>query len=169
MNSLPQLDVEERQAEDDSPFLSMADFFSLISLTVIYIIIAFSPQSSLSQNAIDVTTAVASAAGPASEINNRVAYVSILSSASKVVLRVVPAGQGSIQERLVAANSPTSEAVEWLQATLSVGPKAEKVLFFMGAEDRSGAAHLLFHELLRDTKRRFDVSLVFLESGEGGP
>jgi hypothetical protein len=165
----PQPEAPERLAEDDSPFLSMADFFSLISLTVIYIIIAFSPQSPLTQNSFDVMTALASATGPASEIDNRVAYVSVLSFAPQLALRVVPAGRGQVRERLIAPRSPTDEHLEWLRTTLSSGTPPEKVVFYMGADDESGDAHRLFHELLKDTKRRFAVSLVFLEQDQAAP
>jgi hypothetical protein len=164
-----QPETPERLAEDDSPFLSMADFFSLISLTVIYIIIAFSPQSPLTQNSIDLMTAVASATGPASEIDNRVAYVSVLSFAPQLALRVVPAGRGQMQERLIAPRSPTNEQVEWLRTTLSTGTAAERVVFYMGADDESGEAHRLFHQLLKDTKKRFPVSLVLLERDQAAP
>lgn len=164
-----QPETPERLAEDDSPFLSMADFFSLISLTVIYVIIAFSPQSPLTKNSVDLVTAMASATGPASEIDNRVAYVSVLSFAPQLALRVVPAGRGHLQERLIARRSPLSEQVEWLRATLSTGIAAERVVFYMGADDESGDAHRLFHELLKDTKKRFPVSLVFLEQDQAAP
>jgi hypothetical protein len=144
----------------------MADFFSLISLTVIYIIIAFSPQSPLTRDSIDVVSAVASATGPASEIDTRIAYVSILPSDPQLVLRVAT-GTGSIKDRVVRSGSDARAAAEWLRNILSAEPSLERVVFYLGAEDESGHAHRLFHKLLKDTKQRFDVSLVLLDADEG--
>lgn len=165
------MEQQVQHAEDDSPFLSMADFFSLISLTVIYIVIAFSPQSPLSRQSVQIVSGVATASGPAADIDNRITYVSVLPNEQGVLLRVVSAGHGSIRERVVDSSEFAVVAAEqWLLERLNTEPVPEEVVFYFGAKDRTGAAHRLFHELV-ETAARHDlvVSMVFLETGERSP
>lgn len=158
------LDNQLPHSEDDSPFLSMADFFSLISMTVIYIVIAFSPQSPLASESVNVVTGVAAAFGPASQIDNDVAYVSVLSAAPNVLVRVMPPGNGSLTELVVTADPQgTAHAVAETQALLSSHVAPKRVIFYMGVADESGRAHLLLHELLKATKQKMEVSLVLLD------
>jgi hypothetical protein len=158
------LDDRPAAAEDDSPFLSMADFFSLISLTVIYIVIAFSPQSPFANESVDVVRGVASALGPASQIDNDIAYVSILSVAPNIVVRVMPAGNGDLTEFVATPDSQSiASAIAWTQEILASKLLPKRVIFYMGVADKSGRAHYLLYELLRTTEQKTETSLVLLD------
>jgi hypothetical protein len=152
---------------DDSPFLSIADFFSLIALTVIYIVIVFSPQSQISQTAVEAITGTATNVGPASPLQNKIAYVGLLPDGARVLIRVIHPEAGPVEERGISLSEEGyNSALAWLAMTLREGPAPTRVLFYLDGGESRAEANRLFLALVNATHRQFPVSIVFLDAGE---
>jgi hypothetical protein len=154
-------------SEDDSPFLSMADFFSLISLSLIYAMIVLAPQSLVPEDAINVVSARATTAGQQSAVNSRFAYFSLYAETDD--LRVSfrwPTLQ--LREDITISGSyrDLDTAVAWLERVLATNPSPDRLVFYMREDENRAEAHRLFNRLVHAGKQQYPVSIVFLTSGK---
>lgn len=160
---------EERgsSAEDDSPFLSIADFFSLVSLTVIYLIITFSPQAPVPESAIEAISGTASGTGPASATDAQTAYVAVLGQGDGLVVRVIVPGASTAEERQFAlSDEGIGGANNWALSRLMSAPATERVMFYMNTSEKHSEVHKAFIHLVNTARARFKVSMIFLDSDE---
>lgn len=156
--------------EDDSPFLSIADFFSLISLAVIYIVISFAPQSPFSNAGIESVTATAVPSGMTSTLDPRFAYVAVLGTTQGVLVRIVPPqNQTRVQRNFPLSGTGEQEASRWALQILSRSAKPMRVLIYMHSDETRGDVHKLFDEMLAAANSRYSVTAVFLQAGETPP
>lgn len=163
-------DVEGLGPTDDSPFLSIADFFSLISLAVIYIVISFAPQSPFSNTGIESVTATAVPTGLTSTLDPRFAYVSVLGASEGVLVRIIPARNQAPKQRNFGLDvTGENNARQWVLQTLRDSARPKRVLIYMRSDESRDGVHKLFDELLGTADVKYPVTAVFLRSGEAPP
>jgi hypothetical protein len=156
-------------SEDDSPFLSIADFFSLVSLTVIYLVITFSPQTPATESAIEAVTGTASGTGPASAVNTKLAYVAVLGGGGLVVRVILPGSDAAEDKQFDASEKGGAEAQAWVLSKLGSQPDIERVMLYMNSGESRGELHKAFNELTHEVHKHFKVSIVYLDSPEPSP
>lgn len=161
---------ESGSAEDDSPFLSIADFFSLISLAVIYIVISFAPQSPFANAGIESVTTTAVPSGMTSTLDPRFAYVSVLDSSQGVLVRIIPAQNQSPKQR----NFPLTEAgehsaLQWTLRTLRAPVQPKRVFVYIHVDEPTGEVHKVFDDILSAAGATYPVKPIFFQSGEMSP
>lgn len=157
-------------AEDDSPFLSIADFFSLISLAVIYIVISFAPQSPFSNTGIESVTTTAVPTGFTSTLDPQLAYVSVLGTSQGVLVRIIPAqNEAPMQREFSLAGTGEHDAKQWALQKLAGSAKPKRVLVYMRSDESRDDVHHLFDDLLGTADLKYPVTAVFLQPGETSP
>jgi hypothetical protein len=164
---LPILPASGIQSEDDSPFLSIADFFSLISLTLIYLVITFSPSAPAVDSAIEAVTGTATGTGPASAADTRIAYVAVLSGEDgSLLVRLIPPGASAPDEKQFdLSDTGTDAASHWILSRLARNPEIDRVMFYMNVDDKQIRVHKAFVQLVNRSRKQvtFSVSMIFLE------
>jgi hypothetical protein len=151
--------------DDDSPFLSIADFFSLISLSLIYLIVTFSPSAPPSESAIETITGVASGAGPASAVPVRIAYVAVSSSQERLLVRVIQPGAAAPDERqFELSDVGTRAASYWILNELLGNSDVERVAFYMDVNERVNQVHKSFLQMVAAAHAEFTVSMLFIDA-----
>lgn len=153
-----------RASDDDSPFLSMADFFSLISLTLIYISIVFAPASPLPEDAIPVLLGRVAEPGQAVAANSTYAYVTVQSYQDGVQILAAP--RGRTMARLLTLPMETTElgpASSWIEGQLLSAEVPDRVIMRIRAGEQKGDVHRLFNALVGSVRQRFPVSIVIVE------
>jgi hypothetical protein len=157
-------------AEDDSPFLSIADFFSLISLAVIYIVISFAPQSPFSNTGIESVTATAVPTGLTSTLDPHLAYISVLGTSQGALIRIIPAQNQSPNQRAFSLGGTGEQAAKlWVLQTLAGSAHPKRVLIYLHSDETRDDVHKLFDDLLGAADIKYRVTAVFLQSGEASP
>jgi hypothetical protein len=153
--------------EDDSPFLSMADFFSLISLTLIYAMLILAPQAPVPEDAITVLSGRISADGQQSSVDAKFAFVSLEAEgdAYHLVYRW-PKQRLYSDIRVSGSIADVHIASVWLDSELVTGPTPERVVFYLREDETRPEAHRLFNLLQQSTKRGHAVSAVYLHPDE---
>lgn len=157
--------LHTRAADDDSPFLSMADFFSLISLTLIYISVVFAPASPLPEDAIPVVLGRVAEPGQAVAANSTYAYVTLQSFRDGVQILVAPRGKTTTARPLTLAMETTElgPASSWIEGELLSAEIPERVIMRIQAGEQKSDVHRLFNALVADIRQRFPVSIVIVD------
>lgn len=158
------------QAEDDSPFLSIADFFSLISLSLIYLIVTFSPAAPVNDSAVEAITGAASGTGPASATPTRIAYVVLVPSSTGLLVRVIqPGADTPAEHEFKLTDAGTLAASGWIVAQLLPNPDIERVMFSMNANDHQDHVYKSFWQLVSLARAHFKVNVLFMDEDNGSP
>ncbi|MBL8527688.1 MAG: hypothetical protein JNL68_08400 [Burkholderiales bacterium] len=146
------------ESEDDSSFVSMADFLSLISLSFIYMAIVFGTPMA-ARDSVEAVQSERVKAGPGIPREASKAYVAFLTNNSGVLLvRVVPPYGAPTQERMVLLLEGDSlSTVEWVANILTTGPAPEEVILFLPADEGRKEVHSLFVEISRRLERTYRV------------
>ena len=140
------LDGDSVDAGDDSPFLSAADFFSLISLTVIFTLVALAAQQSDGAKEAHAASVGLGGSGPAVAIDDRTAYVAFIGGEDGLLVRVIPGHSQATQERLIAYNEDVDKTVQWIKQKLLDGIPPTEAVVYMDRKEQHGEAHRLFNE-----------------------
>lgn len=149
-------------SEDDSPFLSMADFFSLISLTLLYAMLVLGPQSPVPRDAISVLTGRAPAEGQQVAVDPGFAYVSVENEGDAYRLQYRwPAKSIYYEVQVSGAIEDVQVAKVWLESSLLTGPSPDRVVFYIRDDETRSDAHRLFNLLQQSAKRLYPVSAVY--------
>ena len=151
--------------DDDASLLSMADFFSLLSLALIYMAVVFGSPSgprSIVEGSVEVVRASVVGVGPAASVVEGMAYVSILPVKGAAAVRVLAPGS-SISEKNVALDTiDTTRVSEWVVEQLAKGAQIQKVTIYMAGEDPRPEVNLRFMSVLRGVQKKYPVVRVIL-------
>jgi hypothetical protein len=151
--------------DDDSPFLSIADFFSLISLALIYSMIVFAPQSPVPEDAVSVLAGRVTNAPQNSSLDPRFAAVTIEPTSDGYAIEYSwPAEQILLDAKVSGVSEDVRVAIDWLNTVLATSPSPDRIIFMMDAEENRPEAHRLFNKLAQAAKAKYPVSTVFLSS-----
>jgi hypothetical protein len=149
-------------AEDDSPYLSMADFFALISLTLIYVAMSLASPGQKSNSEIAVLSGAFSGSGPGSAVDPRTAYISVVSEDAQVVVRLIRMGPSVNTEIRIPADRPNAQTtLSWLEEHMAKGQKPTKAILYLELKAASPSAHKVMNELTSALKKKIDVAVVF--------
>jgi hypothetical protein len=160
INLLPSMSAAE---DDDSPFLSMADFFSLISLSLIYSMLVLAPQTPLPQDAINVINGRLTTSEQDRAVNPHFAYIGLESRADAFRLRLVWNEWRLNEETEVSGTlSDIQNASEWIHQHLASHAAPERVIFHMRDDELPSEGHRLFNRLAQSARQRYTVSTVFI-------
>ena len=160
---LPEL-VEDPSG-DDSPFISAADFFSILSLTLIYTLTFFNQPIPKSFSEVPVVSATITGTGMSAPAKSDVGYLSLISTESGIIVRIVPAQETTITEmEVLLTEDGVLQAEELVRLHLLTGVMPTKVVMYMDETEERATAHKLFHKLLKQVRQRCDkVSIAMLE------
>lgn len=160
------MDLSGRSApDDDSPFLSMADFFSLISLTLIYISIVFAPASPLPEDAIPVLLGRVADSGQAIAANSTYAYLTVQSYQDGVQILVAPRGKTTPRALTLSLEATDlGPASSWIEEQLISAEIPDRVIMRIRAGEQKGDVHRIFNALVSSVRHRFPVSIVIVEN-----
>lgn len=152
-------------SDDDSPFLSMADFFSLLSLTLIYAVMKLAPQSLPSENPAEVRFGRSADDSGEMVANSKYAYVSLLSRGDAYGIEFqLPTHSIYAAISVSGAESDVAVATDWLSNLLVSSPHPERVVLNMPRSENRPEAHRLFNMLTQAAKERHEwVSTIFSE------
>jgi hypothetical protein len=157
-----QLLKESSGAEDDSPYLSMADFFSLVSMTLIYVAMTLSFSGQKSESEIAVLTGAFSGTGPGSAVDPNTAYISVFTEGAQTVVRLVlPATSLTTETRFSPNVSNTDAAMAWLLDQLGKEFAPGKAVLYLDLTAAAPNAHKLMNELASTLQRTMEVAVVY--------
>jgi hypothetical protein len=163
----PKVLLSPRSGDDDSPFLSMADFFSLLSLTLIYISIAFAPAGELPEDAIPVLLGRKAEPGQTAAANAAYAYIELRSQEDGAALFVRPRGKTQPEILTISLEDPQIElASAWIDRELMRGSKPERVVATVSLRERNADLHRVFNRLVGSIRQDVPVSIVMLSEQE---
>jgi len=146
--------------ESDSAFVSAADFFSLISLSLIYVVIVVAGPAMPGTNAVTWVNTAQQASGAASGEN--LTFVVLVPDPEGVRFRVYREKTNLSTERLVHLTpGGQADVKEWLATILKNEPEQERVVFHLGTGEQPPEAHKLFNELLESTQEKYPTTQAF--------
>jgi hypothetical protein len=147
--------------EDDSPYLSMADFFSLISLTLIYVAMTLTFSGQKLNSEIAVLTGAFSGSGPASVVDARAAYITVVPEDRDVIVRLIRVSPSvNAEMRMEAGKVSVQTAVSWLKGHMKGVPEADKAVLYIDLR-AAPSAHKLVNELTSALRKEIEVAVVF--------
>lgn len=157
---------ESRRRDDDSAFLSMADFFSLLSLTFIYLAIAFgSPH--VGKQSMAVVAAVPSPKNETLAPDPTAAFVSIMPANGGVLVRVIPPFNGANAEQTfqLPFQSTSNEVgatsiADWVASQIELAPKTRQIVILVAPNESRPEALAAFVEVARRSSDRFPVLVI---------
>ena len=150
--------------EDDSPYLSIADFFSLLSLTLIFATIVLVPSPSVPENIVSVISGRVSTTGQGMRADPKVAYLSLVRMyESQAELRLVRPGERVPEVLDVSlADARTSAIAKWIEAEL-FGEVPQRMVLYVYGSDTARDSALTVLGLVRELQRKYPIGIVVLE------
>jgi hypothetical protein len=139
--------------DEDSVFVSLADLFSLLSLTVIYIVLTFG--QTVPSSSEPVAAASLEGSGPGKPISPDDTYVSIQSRGPTAVFRITRNGIESDQEAPLEATTTPKIPEEWLLSTLAKQTGSGTIFLYLPPSENSLAIKALFTDMARLLKAHF--------------
>jgi hypothetical protein len=142
--------------EEDSIFVSLADLFSLLSLTVIYVVLTFG-QTVPSTSIEPVVSATLEGSGPGKPIDPNDIYVSLQSSATGVTFIVVRNGVELHQEIALDSGRPQIPE-QWLLSVLTAFTKEAgrgTIFLYLAPNENNVTVEALCFDTLRFLKANF--------------
>ena len=159
----PTTDVVEQNESDseDTSFVSIADFFSLLSIAFIYFALVFGNPVA-APSAVRVESPAASGNGPAMPVDDTVANVSLLNSSKEgLVVRVLsPLGDRS-DLYVRAINEPMTTVPDWVLGQLAMYKQVKFVVLYMDMDEVDVGSYKLRDRLGSALSQRFEVRVVF--------
>lgn len=151
--------------EDDSPYLSMADFFSLLSLTLIFATVVLTPAPSTPEKSVQVTAGRLSKIPLDGNMDLKTVYVALRPTQDdEAELRVARAGMRTAQSIQISTVKPDYANIEkWLKSEMEVGSPPSSVVFYYDGDRTQRNAYVLLLDLVRDLQGGYNVSVAFLE------
>lgn len=139
----------------------MADFFSLLSLTLIYFAIAFGSPSR-GESGLPVASSLAESRAESREMPDpHSAFVGINSTLSGLQIIVVPPFDGPVVKRQFEFSAATTtEPSNWVLEVISTGPTPRQIIFRLPRNESRVEAMAAFVPLARTLSANFRVSLV---------
>jgi hypothetical protein len=151
----------ERLEAEETGFVSIADFFSLLSISFIYFAVSFG--SPISSNAtLKIESAAESGAGPASPIDSTIVNVSLLFSKSRgAIVRVIaPTGQQS-DLNVREVQDPLLKVPQWVVERLAGFEGVKYVVLYMAVDGADLEAFKLRDRIGNVLSNDYEVRLVF--------
>lgn len=148
--------------ENESAFLSMADFFSLLSLTFIFLAFAFGSPSAGNQS-MESLLAVDAQQTDQNTPDPTASYVALLKQGDSVLVRIVPPLNAASIERLVTMPlADPRETAKWVSEQIGQGPQPTEVILRLPRDETRAEVHSLFVEIARNAGLRFLVRVAVL-------
>jgi hypothetical protein len=133
---------------DDSPFLSMADFFSLISLSLIYAMIVLAPQSPAPEDSKKVSIGRVTKEKTQPTAAPNFAYVYVQSNGDSLFIQFRWGAREIRRETTVSGSTNDLAAAErWLKGVLSEIPAPDRIVFYMRGDDTRAETHRMLNHL----------------------
>jgi hypothetical protein len=139
--------------EEDSVFVSLADLFSLLSLTIIYVVLTFG-QTVPAASTEPVVAATLEGSGPGKPINPQDTYVSIQSRGASVLFRVARNGLEFDQEA-IADGASLKIPAQWLLGALGTDAANGTIYLYLPPSEKSVVVEALFTDTARLLRSRF--------------
>ncbi len=140
------LDDPQDEDDDDSIFLPYADLFSLLSVTILYVVLTFGQTTPVASQ--PVSQVVQQGSGPGKPIDPLAAYVTLREGDGTVVFSITRGGlqvEQTVDQRAAATHIPET----WLRETLSQNEEPPVIYIYLLESEQS----LLVRALFTDTQR----------------
>jgi hypothetical protein len=140
------LETDSHEANDeDTIFVSLADLFSLLSLTIIYVVLTFGQTNFNSTE--PVVSATLEGVGPGKPIDPAAVYVSLELRGNSIMFLVTQNGVST--EHAVPASGPQSAVPEsWLKSAIS-RTQHGTIYLYLGPKERDLVVKALFVDAQR--------------------
>jgi hypothetical protein len=139
-----EMDFDEEN-DEDTIFVSLADLFSLLSLTIIYVVLTFGQTTFNSTE--PVVSATLEGSGPGKPIDPAAVYVSLERRENSVVFLVIQNGVAT--ERAVPASGSQSTVPEsWLKNAIS-RMQHGTIYLYLGPKEQDLVVKALFVDAQR--------------------
>ena len=140
------LDIDSLEAnEEDTVFVSLADLFSLLSLTIIYVVLTFGQTTFNSTE--PVVSATLEGSGPGKPIDPAAVYVSLERRENTIVFRVFQNGVAA-ENAVPASGSQSTVPEDWLKNAIS-RTQHGTIFLYLGPKEQN----LIVKALFVDTQR----------------
>jgi hypothetical protein len=138
---------QESESDDDSIFVPFADLFSLLSLTVIYVVLTFG-QTVPDSNSEPLVAATLQGSGAGKPIDPAAAYVMLRAVNDTVQFEVVKNGE-AFDQAVPLTGAGTKIPEDWLKKTLSHGSQPSIIYVYLPDKETT----IIVKALLTDTER----------------
>lgn len=147
------------EADDAGVFETAADFFSLLSLAIIYMAVIFGLAGG-SGDLVNVERLSSGGSGATVPFDPTTAFVGILPRESGMLVRLqTPSGEVLLEQVWPITEDGERASIEWVLATLGGDHKVEKVVCFVSQEEDRGEVHRTFHRMISRLRERYQVSI----------
>lgn len=144
--------------DDDQSFVSIADFFSLLSIAFIYFAIFLAPLAESSM-AVNVERAANPGAGAAMAIDPYVANVSVFSDGDRLIVRVILPLADPVVDLPVPPGKDELIAMQ-VESTLTQSPQVKVVNLYMPSDEEHVRAYRLRDRLGAVLREKYAVRLI---------
>ncbi len=145
--------------DDTGVFETAADFFSLLSLAIIYMAVIFGLAGG-SGELVNVERLSAGGSGATVPFDPTTAFVGILPRESGMLVRLqTPSGEVVLERVWPITEDGERASIEWVLATLGGDHKVEKVVCFVSQDEDRGEVHRAFHRMISRLRERYQVSM----------
>lgn len=145
--------------DDAGVFETAADFFSLLSLAIIYMAVMFGLSGGSGELA-SATRLAAGGSGMTAPFDPTTAYLALVPGRSEMLLRLqTPSGATVLERVLTASAQGESEAVTWALTTLRDDHKVVTVICFLSADEDEAWVHRSFNRLVAKLMEQYEVAI----------
>jgi hypothetical protein len=145
--------------DDASVFETAADFFSLLSLAIVYMAVIFGLAGG-SGELVSVERLSAGGSGTTVPFDPTTAFVGFLPRESGMLVRLqTPGGEVVVEREWPITEDGEMASIEWVVATLGDDRKIEKVVCFVSQDEDRGEVHRAFHRLISRLREQYRVSM----------
>jgi hypothetical protein len=154
------VDTNVDAQEEAGVFETAADFFSLLSLAIIYMAVIFG-LSGGSGDLMTVTRLAAGGSGATVPFDPTFAYVAVLPERSGMLVRLqTPSGEVVLDRLWPVSDQGETEAISWVLSTLSDDQSVAKVVCHLSPDEDRGSVHRAFNRLVGRLRNRYEVSIT---------
>jgi hypothetical protein len=159
---LPLDELSDLLEGEDTSFVSIADFFSLLSIAFIYFAVSFGNPLS-APTILQVESVAESGSGPAIQIDETVANVSLLiSKEAGLVVRVIsPLGSERADLYVQSTSDPMVNVPVWVSLQLQSWKGIKYVVLYLDLEGASLHAYQLRDRIASELSQQYDVRFAF--------
>lgn len=150
--------------QDDSPYLSIADFFSLLSLTLIFATVVLAPSPSVPENFVSVISGRVSTGGQGTRADPNAAYLSLVRMyGDQAELRMIRPGERVPEVLDLSFADANSLAISrWIESEL-YGEMPGRIVFYVYGTDTARDSAMVVFGLVRELQRKYSIGIVVLE------
>lgn len=146
---------------DETIFLPMADFLTLLSICFIFVALQFgvTPTVGVAEGVRVVKAGYG--AGPSRPMDRSIAYVGILPESGRLIVRVILPQPREILDRVIEESAPAADdvaVVEWALESIATDSAITRIVVHFDSANAPDRAHRVANTMLMKAREQYEVT-----------